>query len=77
MIFKIQFLPHGKHNVSITKTNQLTLFREIVVDYSDHAHVHAHTHTHIHNFSLSLSGQNDVFLMLKQSAHIRAVTSLS
>lgn len=75
MIFKIQFLPHGKHRVSITKTNQLTLFREIVVDHSDHAHVHSHSHSQF--LSLSLSGQNDGFLILKQLAHIRAVTSLS
>jgi hypothetical protein len=34
------FLPHRKQSVSITKTNRLTLFGEIIIDYYENLTKH-------------------------------------
>ena len=53
---KIQFIPHRKHFVSVTKTSRLMVLRKIIVvycaNYIQHAQTPTHTHTHTHALCL-------------------------
>ena len=53
LYIKTQSVPRSKHTVSVIKTSQLMLYREIIAVYSQ-IHIHIHTHTYI----CTLCGQN-------------------